>query len=1133
MNQPSQKDYQNLIDVLIDCNSGEEASILIAHRYLIDPGLIEAIKKEMSFQVEADHLGNVDFLEFLIEHIDEILYFLDSLINVNQINNKQVITINTESTIDLLRDILLAVLLSGSDPLVMNSFFEINSIQLDENFAQLLKELLPHALSQLKPEVAADYAENIGSFSNYISDSTLGNRAVNLEIAIAGYEAITAEVFTHSSFPQESGKTKYNLGIAYADRIIGEKAENLERAILCFQDALQVRNRELYPEKWADTQHNLGVAYCSRIRGSRLKNLEAAIEAFQQALQVYTEENYPLDWAGTQRDLGTAYFGRIQGDKSENLELAIICCKNALQVLRCEEFPREWADTQIDLGLAFLERIIGDHSENIEQAIFCFQSALKIYNRDEFPQRWAIVQNNLGLTYFNRIEGNEADNLELAIQAHQAATEVCIGQGLLELLVQNQANLGNAYIHRRLGDRSENIHSAIIAYEQALRIYTRESFPEQWATLQNNIGRAHRLLENFDLAITYCQLALQIHTPEYFPVECLRAGRNLGDSAFLSEQWTTAIQGYEMAIKAVEQSWTWAESNQYKQEILSDSIHVYDLIIETHIKLNQLSKALEYVERSKTRNLADMLTKHPTYPKGNFSQTVLDELDRLRQQITIEEQSLEIRASLRHLMGENKENNLSQKQQATVQTENQQKIIDSRNHLKKLQQNLAQLIEQEIRPIDPSFSLHQKIPSISYKQIQELIDDRSAILEWYITGDNLLTFIILPQADTPILWRSSQEEVEALKQLTENYFNTYLQNKNQWEQNLPLLLQELAKILHFDELLTYIPETVKQLVLIPHRFLHLLPIHALECQLQTVEVEGKTSWSTRGYLLDLFPGGVKYAPSCQLLQQAQARLRSEFSQFFALQNPTEDLSYAAMEVQAIQKYFQSSNILIKSDANKANLEHNEHLQKYLRTANCVHFSCHGYFNLLIPLLSALLLADCYLPASYQPDSNYYIHLKLKNNQVIDLQKCLTLADLFTLDLSKCRLVTLSACETGLTEFKMFSDEYVGLASGFLYAGASSVVSSLWTVNDLSTAFLMIKFYQNLQAVHSVAVALNQAQLWLRDITKAELKAWITANSLPLDPTMRQNLNKKLHKWQDNQKPFQAPFHWAAFCAIGK
>lgn len=90
--------------------------------------------------------------------------------------------------------------------------------------------------------------------------------------------------------------------------------------------------------------------------------------------------------------------------------------------------------------------------------------------------------------------------------------------------------------------------------------------------------------------------------------------------------------------------------------------------------------------------------------------------------------------------------------------------------------------------------------------------------------------------------------------------------------------------------------------------------------------------------------------------------------------------------------------------------------------------------------------------------------------------CLSLGEIFGLDLSQCRLVTLSACETGLTDFRSITDEYIGLPSIFLYAGSPTVVSSLWTVNDLSTAFLMIEFYQNMRAGNSVVLALNKAQL---------------------------------------------------------
>jgi len=146
---------------------------------------------------------------------------------------------------------------------------------------------------------------------------------------------------------------------------------------------------------------------------------------------------------------------------------------------------------------------------------------------------------------------------------------------------------------------------------------------------------------------------------------------------------------------------------------------------------------------------------------------------------------------------------------------------------------------------------------------------------------------------------------------------------------------------------------------------------------------------------------------------------------------------------------------------------------------------------------------------------------------------LTLGEIFEINLNQCNLVTLSACETGLTDSNILSDEYVGLPSAFLYAGSPNIVSSLWTVDDLSTAFLMIKFYQNLQKGLTVALALNQAQLWLKNLTKGDLETWIEENQLPLEATVKMNLRRRLYKLEDDAKPFQSLFYWAAFCGIGQ
>jgi CHAT domain-containing protein len=110
----------------------------------------------------------------------------------------------------------------------------------------------------------------------------------------------------------------------------------------------------------------------------------------------------------------------------------------------------------------------------------------------------------------------------------------------------------------------------------------------------------------------------------------------------------------------------------------------------------------------------------------------------------------------------------------------------------------------------------------------------------------------------------------------------------------------------------------------------------------------------------------------------------------------------------------------------------------LKEVHYLHFSCHGYFNFNSPQNSFLLLADAYvspIPANANPER----YLKISDIQAIDLNKCLTLGNLFerTFDLSQTRLVVLSACETGLIDFNNTSDEYIGLPSGFLYAGSSS------------------------------------------------------------------------------------------------
>ena len=90
-------------------------------------------------------------------------------------------------------------------------------------------------------------------------------------------------------------------------------------------------------------------------------------------------------------------------------------------------------------------------------------------------------------------------------------------------------------------------------------------------------------------------------------------------------------------------------------------------------------------------------------------------------------------------------------------------------------------------------------------------------------------------------------------------------------------------------------------------------------------------------------------------------------------------------------------------------------------------------------------------------------------------------------LAHLRLVVLSACQTAITDFGNLPDEAVGLPSSFLQAGVPAVIGTLWPVNDISTALLMVCFYRyHLQDGLDPVTALHQAQAWLRDSTAAEM-----------------------------------------------
>jgi CHAT domain-containing protein len=1033
MDEQRQEAYLNLINTLLDCINNEEINrVLNANQDLIDPGLGQVMGQVAKILTERGDENAAHFFIDIARQLSEASGWSSSTF-----------TSSKASVFNSQQDLILQVLeLTKERQLRRNVVYYLlreNLDKLDKKFAELFRVCGLVMFSQAEEKHSINIAKNLRILSNFICDFPLGSKSNNQEIALNGYEVVET-IFNSQEYPEEWAVTQNSLGIVYLDRILGERAQNLERAINCYQASLQVFTREAFPQDWAGTQNNLGEAYRDRIFGEQAQNLEQAINCYQSALEVFSEGKFPQYSAMAQNNLGIAYYNRILGERSRNLEKAIQAYEIALQVYTFEAYPQDWAMAQLNLGNAYCERILGEKAQNLEQGIQCYQAALQVYTRHRFPQYWSLIQNSLGIAYKNRILGEQTQNLEQAIQCYKAALSVRTRDAFPNDWAQTKQNLGNSYRVRIQGDKSENLKNAIHAYQAALSMRTREANPQAYAQTKFNLGFAYQ--ESKQFIESHTNFANAIETIEFFRDQIVSS----------------------------------SDIEESKQKLAEKYNQIYQRMVEVCLQLNFYTEAVEYVERSKTRNLVELILtrdRHTIFPAE-----VVAQLDRLRDEIARCQYELQ--------------NATAEDPTALAQ------------HLQQLRQQRNELQDRYL-PIGSGFQ---------FEQFRSTLSNRTAIVEFYIVTDTLLVFIITKYTQEPILLSPDLINLQKLANWANSYLKAYSYKKSHWQRRLTTRLHLLAKILHIDEIIQRIPTECDKLILIPHRYLHLLPLHALP-------LVGGSS------LFDRFSGGVSYAPSCQLLQLAQNRQRPEFTRLFAVQNPTGDLSYTSIEVENIQSYFNTSNLLKQKTATK------EAIDKISFTAvHCAHFSCHGYFNGSEPRKSALILANAELnSAPTQSDPENY--LSLEKGGVLDLNKCLTLDSIFTLNLEQCRLVTLSACETGLIDFQNTSDEYIGLPGGFLYVGASNVISSLWTVNDLSTAFLMIKFYQNLQDFQTyptVALALNKAQTWLRDATKKELHGWI--NELP-DPVSRRELLKWIRPIKAETKPFDSPHYWAAFCAIGQ
>ncbi len=162
------------------------------------------------------------------------------------------------------------------------------------------------------------------------------------------------------------------------------------------------------------------------------------------------------------------------------------------------------------------------------------------------------------------------------------------------------------------------------------------------------------------------------------------------------------------------------------------------------------------------------------------------------------------------------------------------------------------------------------------------------------------------------------------------------------------------------------------------------------------------------------------------------------------------LPYSEKEIKSISELFENrrKDIFLRENASEETLK-----ETPLLDYKIIHFSCHGFLDENYPSRSALILS---LENGKEEDGF------LQVNEIYDLKM-------------KPQLVVLSACQTGRGTIKR-GEGVLGLPRVFFYAGAESILSTLWRVRDRQTAKFMKSFYKYLASGESKSRSLQLAKI---------------------------------------------------------
>ena len=332
---------------------------------------------------------------------------------------------------------------------------------------------------------------------------------------------------------------------------------------------------------------------------------------------------------------------------------------------------------------------------------------------------------------------------------------------------------------------------------------------------------------------------------------------------------------------------------------------------------------------------------------------------------------------------------------------------------------------------EPAEASLQVSRAASLAEIRAMLDPDTALLEFFSIGEDLFAAVVKTTTLNIFPLKPVACVAQRLRLLNfqMSKFRLGAEYKDRFEAVLLKATNAHLQALYL-ELIAPLQNLLEvgHLVIVPSGPLHSLPFHSL--------------YDGRQYLIERY--SVSYAPSATIYSLRPNYKESDANRSLILGIDSPSTPFIGEEVQAVASAVPNPEVLIGPAANE------RALRKKGPQSRLIHIATHGYFRQDNPMFSAIRLADSYL-------SLYDLyHMK------------------FPVD-----LLTLSGCVTGL-DVVTEGDELLGLTRGLLYAGAQSLLLSLWDVDDQSTSKFMALFYRRLAGQRKKNQAFRSAVLELKN-----------------------------------------------------